>query len=333
MSVIVRDILVLLTLTAWLLASTALAQAQKNLRQEMPPLYSIHRTKVELNSGDILIVLHKNNFTHPKRLYRFSSIEDLLDSGIFAGEGRGRLLCKGRPENPWCRNGTKPDPSFNCHAYSVGDIIGLTPTDWLDGASSELTNGMNPVQVALDNYFSLILELDKNPESVSGVAEASWLREDDVLALVKHDPDGSVEYVHSGRIVKEHGENWLASKLGEGPLIVAPLIAYTIEYEGLFDTIKVFRKKGDVQKIVGQSKMLGPRLIVLWVYYDRPQLSAGARTPQISGWASLAVFDDMETCKRSRKNFETIDELVGNGDKQAVCLPAGVELSVLTYRE
>lgn len=242
-----KSIFILLSLIIGLLGITASAQTRKLSRQDLPTLYSIQRTWVELNGGDTLVLLHKNRFAYPDRLYRFSSLAALLEAGVSSGEGRGKFLCEGLSKDSWCKNGIRPDPNFNCHSYSVGDVIGLTSTDWLDGVSSELTDGINPMQVVLDNYFSLVSEFDRNPESISKVARNVGLQEGDVLTLVKYSSDGSVEHVHSGRIVKEKSKNWLASKLGEGPLIIAPIAVYTMEYEGLFDAIRVYRKNSVVQ--------------------------------------------------------------------------------------
>lgn len=298
--------LTFLFLFGWAIVALALPAFAADIK-ELPPLYGIQRTSVELGSGNDLVLLHKKHFTHPKdRLYQFPSLAAFLEAG------EGRLLCEGGESgNPWCRNGTKPDSGFNCHAHAVGDLIGLTPDDWLDGGVSKLTGNTNPMQVVLDNFFREVASND--------------LREGDVVSLVKNGPDG-VEYIHSGRIVNENGRVMIASKLGEGPLVVALLSVYEKEYEGLFDTIKVFRQKGSQRIPPFTRKMPGPLFVVLWVYRDEVQPLASVRSSE-PGWVSLAVFHDKETCLTSKKNLEAINDIVG-GDTQAICLPAGVELPV-----
>lgn len=121
--------------------------------------------------------------------------------------------------------------SFNCHALSVGGLLGMDKPEWLEGTCSVFTLQSNPTQALLDAHFHKVnshLHLQDLPE----------IRSDDVVV---YRDEESGDLIHSGRIRLVRGELHLLSKLGEHPAAIAPLRTIAEEYEGKYDRMDLYR--------------------------------------------------------------------------------------------
>lgn len=134
-------------------------------RTELQPMHlkgvEITRTYKNIQSksplGDYeIILLHKSKKLLPDRLYNHGSFQELLEGDPATKQDNGFILEESG--NPWAAGGKEGSPSFNCHAYAVGERLGLTPNDWLEGQSSALTNNTNPLGTVLNRSFRIVRE-------------------------------------------------------------------------------------------------------------------------------------------------------------------------------
>lgn len=121
--------------------------------------------------------------------------------------------------------------SFNCHAMSIGGLLGINASIWVEGSPSIYTLHTNPAQTLLDAYFYKV----QSNLSLQHLLEA---QEDDLVVLRD---ERSGDLVHSGRIRWLDTEPLLLSKFGEHPVAIAPIKSTIDEYQGQYDSIDIYR--------------------------------------------------------------------------------------------
>ena len=205
---------------------------------------SIPRTVLDCPAGECILV------HFPPRTYESSAkMDDVLEADPASDRDDGTVYRD--PAGFW----TSPDPGrlsqFNCCAFAVGDLVELTPTDWLCGDANELTDGTIPMEVMLESYFSVIADFEPPYSSVAirAFAGDTRVRDGDVVCFIgSRGPD----YCHAGRVRKRRGDNWVLGKFGEDPILWTPIQSIAQAYEGLFDQVRVYRFKP-----VGQGRVVG----------------------------------------------------------------------------
>ncbi len=131
------------------------------------------------------------------------------DSPWFAGQDQGRC-----------------SSNFNCCAFAVGDLVGLTPSDWL-GTEPTSDSYASPMAVILDSYFSLVAEFTADVSvGEEGYESASGLCDLDVVCFERPASDGNLQhriFNHAGQVRKSNGVNRLLCKFGQGPILLTDL--------------------------------------------------------------------------------------------------------------
>lgn len=152
--------------------------------------------------------------------------------------GKGFILHDG---NRWSEVGREPTASFNCHTYSLGERIGLTPEDWVEGEPTNLSLDTSPMEILLSVYFKLQKTL-KCSEASSLISDPD-LQAGDIVSFTYTRSHWGVCHLHSGQVKLVNGENWLASKFYIGRLVVTP-IAEALSHYPQATAIRIYRFLG-----------------------------------------------------------------------------------------
>lgn len=131
--------------------------------------------------------------------------------------------------------------TFNCCTYAVGDVLGLSSSDWLAPNASGDTEDTVPMQIVLDSYYSVVRSYPGPKIDWESIQEDGDLRDDDVLCFVNTSA-AKDEYAHVGRIRKRDSANWLVSKLGVGPIVESPIEATGSDFAGQFNDVRIYRR-------------------------------------------------------------------------------------------
>lgn len=131
--------------------------------------------------------------------------------------------------------------THNCCTYAIGDVVGLSESDWIAPNAFDATDHTVPMQILLDSYFELIRS--------AATTEIEWQRldrddsfeEGDIFCLV-FTKGGQQQFTHVGKIQPERGRNWFIGKFGQGPVIRSTLSAVAEAYRGRFEGICVYRR-------------------------------------------------------------------------------------------
>jgi hypothetical protein len=127
------------------------------------------------------------------------------------------------PGDPWSEAGASGNHRFNCLTYALGDRVGLTPDDWIEGIREVITDWTNPMETLLALYFKQIKVMDVSLREMLALTDSQFLQDDDIYSMEgRLKTYGRVVY-HAGRICKLSGENYLVSKIGEARLVITPL--------------------------------------------------------------------------------------------------------------
>jgi hypothetical protein len=147
------------------------------------------------------------------------------------------------PGSGWRTDPNRPeeDTTFNCATFAIGDVIGLSRSDFLTPQAVSFTNMQNPAHVLLQEFFYCL--------ATYPLAEIKWheldrletLSDNDVVVFATH--GSSEEYVHLGRIAKWQGRNRMLSKMGRGPIVRGTIERTAQAYEGRFDEIQIYRRR------------------------------------------------------------------------------------------
>jgi hypothetical protein len=180
--------------------------------------------------GKKVVILHDlNPVPEPQILHPMDNLV-FGDPIRFLGEG----FIFHEAGNPWAETGILVTNSFNCHAFALGERVGLTPRDWISSVASDATLNTNPMQILLDAYFEEVMGADYDPMAAMRLAEETSLKEDDVISFSCPAPGkNDLFHLHSGRITRVEDEWWIAGKAGAGRIIVAPILNTLMYYPRL----------------------------------------------------------------------------------------------------
>jgi hypothetical protein len=140
--------------------------------------------------------------------------------------------------DPWL-NGQENLETFNCHTYAIGPAVGLTVRDWTHGDAHPLTGFSNPMGVILSSYFEQLGNETANHEGLQRIEMDGRLRTDDIICFV--DQGETTRFVHSGRIRKRDGRNWVASKFGGHALLLSRLEPTFAVYAKEVNEVRTYR--------------------------------------------------------------------------------------------
>ncbi|MBI1311835.1 hypothetical protein GC176_11130 [bacterium] len=149
------------------------------------------------------------------------------------------------PGNPWCtgQNEGRCLSTFNCCSFAVGELVGLTPRDWL-GTTPTSDGYPTPMAVILDSYFSLIAEIPVEEVLRDGVYESDerFLDKDVVCFEILCSGKDTLRrhVIHAGQVRKDHGINRLLSKFGQGPILLSDLRFPNRMFQGA-SLIRIYR--------------------------------------------------------------------------------------------
>jgi hypothetical protein len=182
----------------------------------------LHYPPVELEAPELSAVLESDP----------ASSED--DGELFEEDG-----------NRWCSAAAKGAnlSTFNCCTFAVGDIVGLTPADWVNPVASGNTDDTNPMEILLDSYFQCVKVYPGPTVNWQAIERDQDLHVHDVLCFVQVEPSAS-QFVHVGKVLPNKGINWLVSKFGCGPLVKASIAATGEHFSGHWTEVRVYRSKG-----------------------------------------------------------------------------------------
>jgi hypothetical protein len=171
-------------------------------------------------------------------------LSQVLDSDPNSTEDNGEVYFE--LASPWCAPAVTDAAlsTFNCCTYAVGDIVGLTPGDWINPVPDGNTDNSNPMQILLDSYFRRVKVYQDPTADWEGIERDQDLRRDDVLCYVQTGEE-SVQFVHVGKVYPLNGKNWLLSKFGCGPIVRAPISASGNHFSGHWTKVWVYRIKVD----------------------------------------------------------------------------------------
>lgn len=182
------------------------------------------RTCVMVDNNEV-VVFHKDHPILKPRFKSFNAWKEFLDGShgdpVFEVEDEQWRWSKASPA------------SFNCHALSIGSLLGLGPGDWLEGSASEFTLGNNPARILLDTFFEETQVWDQK-----GDLDIESLSENDVIIL---DTESSGDIVVSGTIRWIEDKLMIVSKLGEHPVVIVTLSVLLREYAGQFSHVRFYR--------------------------------------------------------------------------------------------
>tara|TARA_B100000029_G_scaffold494573_1_gene558482 strand:+ start:961 stop:1746 length:786 start_codon:yes stop_codon:yes gene_type:complete len=136
-------------------------------------------------------------------------------------------------------NGQENLETFNCHTYATGPAVGLTVRDWTHGDAHPLTGFSNPMGVILSSYFEQLGNETANHDGLRRIEMDDSLRTDDIICFV--DQGETTRFVHSGRIRKQDGRNWIVSKFGSRPLLLSRLAPTFAVYAKEVNEVRTYR--------------------------------------------------------------------------------------------
>jgi hypothetical protein len=134
----------------------------------------------------------------------------------------GEAFVLREPKDIWTKVGQQPTAGFNCHAYALGERIGLTPADWVEGEPTDLSMDTNPMEILLSVYFETIAILPVSEAHT--LAHEQELQRGDIISFVRNRPYWGIVHGHSGRVIRVNDANWMASKLKTGRLLAIPIL-------------------------------------------------------------------------------------------------------------
>lgn len=183
--------------------------------------YSLNVSGLPTEKG-LILLLHSRKKEHsPKKQ---AELAEQYAMDIRAG---AKLLEDG---SPWTQFGEQGTPLFNDHSFH--DIVAGRPYDQIDKEH-------NPMQSLLEEYFTPIAlyrfgkdvswNMTNTPcDTVKEITANELLQPGDLITFVNRgnplfDKD-IINHVLSGRTLKgENGENIIACKTGDGPVMIMPI--------------------------------------------------------------------------------------------------------------
>jgi hypothetical protein len=176
--------------------------------------------------GETLFVGHGKPFVTPDELHTLDiNTAFVVPSALFAG---------------WTEPGKQS--RYNCHAFTLGEVAGITPDDWINGFSNLRCNNHNPVHDALSRFFDKAYEIPLRGRNIDERSINEMMHDGDRIFFARASGD-SAEYVHSGIFMRIAGQNCLVHKLGEYPLTINSVSSVVNNYPEVFDRLEGYRPK------------------------------------------------------------------------------------------
>lgn len=192
----------------------------------------IQRSLVVCPAGDC-VIRH-----YPPALSQIDHFADFRQSDF------GEIVWQ--PDNRWYSGQDRGVcvSTFNCGTFAVGDLIPLTPSDWL-GTDPTTDGRPTPLAVILDSFFDVIRELTvADAMSESEFKQDRQLRDGDVVTFeVESNETRPIfrRFTHAGRLQSRDGVNRLLSKFGGfGPVALTNLRFPQRMFPGA-DVVRVYR--------------------------------------------------------------------------------------------
>jgi hypothetical protein len=181
------------------------------------------------------VILH-----YPPAPVEIEDLTSVLEDDPHSDQDNGEVYDD--PRSPWCSPNVVPSAlnTFNCCTFAVGDVVGLTPRDWIRPIPSGDTYFTAPMEVLLDSFFRRVKIYPAPKSDWSRIENDSDLQEDDVICFVAVGREYTT-YTHVGKIFKRLDKNWIISKFGAGPILRTTLRATAAKFSDQFDQVWVYR--------------------------------------------------------------------------------------------
>jgi hypothetical protein len=198
---------------------------------------TIRRTLQRVGTEKLIII-------HREHLLPIDSAETNLHHLIFGDpsryEGSGNIYSD--PDDEWTAKGAEMDPRFNCAAFALGEKVGLTPNDWIEGEPTDISEDTNPAEILLKAYFKPIKIVDATLNAVAPLASDPQIWHDDVVSYTLHRPKWGIVHRHMGKIKIVDNENWLISKFAQSRIVVLPLTEVLQIFPDV-EKVRIYRAK------------------------------------------------------------------------------------------
>lgn len=206
------------------------------------------RSVLSCPAGDCIVLHHPLKFVRTKGVRDGQFVDDyeqemnvLLTGDPNTSDDDGEIIYL-RPDE-WSTEealgGTQV--TYNCCTYAIGEVVGLSESDWISPNALDATDFTVPMQVLLDSYFQLIRSEDLTEIDWRRLESDPSFKDGDIFCLV-YTKAGRQQFTHAGKILPKSGRNWFVGKLGRGPVIRSSLAAVGEIYEGQFEKICVYRR-------------------------------------------------------------------------------------------
>jgi hypothetical protein len=146
-------------------------------------------------------------------------------------------------DQPW------PLYQNNCHSYAVGDFLGLPRNSSIEGIASDLSDGINTLEVILGEEFEMLKSLSPTVENLNLISTDQSLQANDVVVFVRKEGQ-KLHFAHSCKVVKVKSNddvfNFMDAKIGEDRAITSTLEGMYAHYAGIFPdiySVQVYRHK------------------------------------------------------------------------------------------
>jgi len=170
-------------------------------------------------------------------------IEKVLEGNPQNKDDNGFLYLD--PDSPLCQ--ISDQKKSNCHAFAFSKFIELDPTQWISGFYLPRTGPAPPVATLTSEFFAL-----KQSIQVSELQDSDFAKDanfvDGDLVQFRRGSGRRLVVLHSGRIFKKDGENWVISKLDGGPILVTPIRSLLNRYTEPSDKVEIYRFNGESKK-------------------------------------------------------------------------------------
>lgn len=127
------------------------------------------------------------------------------------------------------------DPRINCHGFAcwLNRVPGVSSKTWLD-SQPDPRFGLNPFLITLASYYKPVVHF--SARDVGDFPRHPKIKEHDHVIFMSNG-----KLTHSGIVIKEKGENWTVSKMGESTVIETPLENLIVVFK--VTDVLVVRKK------------------------------------------------------------------------------------------
>ena len=145
--------------------------------------------------------------------------------------------------NPWY-DPKRKGFGFNCHTFSMADVLGLSEKDWLASKleiiGDEVLEEIGGVGDILGNFYKKEGTFASG-SLMKGIADKVKLLENDMIMFTSGEGNKR-RFIHSGLLTKRGDTWWIMSKVGDiDGIWVVPLDTLQNVFDKQFDTISIYR--------------------------------------------------------------------------------------------